>query len=76
MDYEKEILKMKLMGYEVKTVRTFEGGEYYSLVVSSETKTRIDPECRASPFLSKEESIKHAVDSFLRFNKLMKKYGH
>lgn len=74
MDYEKERLKINLMGYTVKTVRTC--NEYYSMVVSCESAAETHPELCSSPFLDKGESIQHAIDLFLRFHKLMKKYGY
>lgn len=76
MDYEKEILKLNLMGFEIKTIRAGVTGHCYSLVVDMDETWNMDPEFRATPFQSKEESIKNAVDNFLRFYKPMKKYGY
>jgi hypothetical protein len=73
MNLEKEILKLTLMGYRIKTVRTIDGGCWFSHVIPID-EVGINLKLYATPALTKDESIEHAIKDFLRFNRLIEKY--
>lgn len=75
MEFEKEHLKLKLMGYEVLSVCSM-NGFWQSLVVKIDTDANfIDVESRSTPYPTKHESVEKAIKDFNRFNHLMKQHG-